>query len=275
MLNDQSSNMEGVWIKTEIPDFESTDDLYSVCIKPENGVNKLEPSTEIASGTVEFQHVDIKSEIFVADPITDLECTSASISLQLKQNEKPKPNIVKSFPCDICGMNFVQKYQLKNHQRVHTGEKPFACDECQMKFAQRTYLILHKRTHSGEKPFSCDECGSSFARKSCLQLHQRTHTGERPFVCEECGSAFHSQSGLKRHLISHSGTHEQFFNNVEAPFNGYEDKIKPQMFSGEHLSHSVDKTTLCTEISLETNGGNFETTDNAMSNQPFYDEIED
>lgn len=39
--------------------------------------------------------------------------------------------------CDICGSCFNQATHLKNHAKVHSGEKPFKCDICSAGFSDR------------------------------------------------------------------------------------------------------------------------------------------
>jgi len=53
---------------------------------------------------------------------------------------KPRP-----FGCQTCDKSFHRRYELVNHQRVHTNEKPFSCSEtlCQKKFRWRSCLRYH------------------------------------------------------------------------------------------------------------------------------------
>ena len=46
-----------------------------------------------------------------------------------------------------------ERFQLKNHELIHTGEKPFACSDCSYRCIQRSNLRIHMRAvHKKELP---------------------------------------------------------------------------------------------------------------------------
>ena len=89
----------------------------------------------------------------------------------------------KSFSCPVC-MMYVSR--LKEHMISHTGEKPFSCSKCHITFSYRTDMKKREVVHTGEKRFSCSECSKLFSRKSWLKQHKRVHTGEKPYNCSVC-----------------------------------------------------------------------------------------
>ncbi|XP_051809150.1 zinc finger protein 599-like [Acanthochromis polyacanthus] len=107
--------------------------------------------------------------------------------------------------CDFCGKKFKDKYQMKRHQKTHTGVKPYACNFCGKRFCQISSLKYHIRIHTGEKPHSCDTCGKSFRRGDALTVHKRTHTGEKPYSCKTCGKRFTQNGSLSAHMSIHTG----------------------------------------------------------------------
>ena len=54
---------------------------------------------------------------------------------------------LKPFYCAICEKTFTRKGALKQHMRLHTGERPFACDKCERSFSQKSHMLRHKKTH--------------------------------------------------------------------------------------------------------------------------------
>lgn len=47
---------------------------------------------------------------------------------------------------------------------------------CNKAFSQSTNLRQHMRIHTGERPYMCGECGRSFTHSSNLALHRNSHT---------------------------------------------------------------------------------------------------
>ncbi|XP_031635432.1 zinc finger protein OZF-like [Contarinia nasturtii] len=136
------------------------------------------------------------------------------------------------YACHLCKKTTQHLHNLKQHMRIHNGERPFRCHVCAEKFAHKSHIIAHSRTHTKQLPFDCAQCGRRFAdenekqshedhckgrrydcylcpykffRKSQLKLHlQIHHTGEKRFKCGVCGKKCLHKGNLKQHLAIHS-----------------------------------------------------------------------
>ena len=71
------------------------------------------------------------------------------------------------------------------------------CNFCEKTFTKNFDLQQHVRSHTGEKPFQCIVCGRGFAQKSNVKKHLQTHK-----VCPKL-HWLHSYANLFKSLFIH------------------------------------------------------------------------
>lgn len=129
----------------------------------------------------------IKDQQNTSDQTNDFKSLSVSAdknqqetkqTIDDNQQRKFRP---KNFPCPACQMAFSNNGQLRNHVRIHTGERPFRCSHpnCNKTFTRNEELTRHKLIHTGVRPHACTACGKRFGRKDHLKKHIRTHERKR------------------------------------------------------------------------------------------------
>ncbi|KAM7348350.1 uncharacterized protein ACRADG_007704 isoform 2-T3 [Cochliomyia hominivorax] len=86
-------------------------------------------------------------------------------------------NRIRKETCDICGLKFFNKSNLRGHLRIHNSdrEKKHKCDSCDKAFYNKSSLNIHRRIHLGQM-IPCSLCSKEFLRQVDLDLHMNTHS---------------------------------------------------------------------------------------------------
>ncbi|ODM87484.1 putative zinc finger protein, partial [Orchesella cincta] len=160
------------------------------------------------------------------------------------KSEEERTEKVKSYKCLICLKSFIKRSKLTNHTiMAHTNERPYKCKVCGWTSKTLAYLKQHERLHVGEKNYQCSKCPSEFS--SCsdrTNILINVHTREKPFPCAECPAEFSQSSSLKSHII---GTHrkEEWLQNKCSLCNK---KFATQSGLTKHLkTHTGERPYIC------------------------------
>ena len=131
--------------------------------------------------------------------------------------------------CDDCNNSFSTKWNLKVHERLHTGDKAFSCKYCHVQFTQisdvknhedlnffikvdtpamrlvksKTHFSENENTHSEKNSNQCSYCEKTFKQSGNLRAHERIHTGKRSYSCNLCNKTYSDPSVFSKHKKSH------------------------------------------------------------------------
>ncbi|KAL6103200.1 uncharacterized protein ACO6RY_02648 [Pungitius sinensis] len=110
-----------------------------------------------------------------------------------------------------CGATFIRDWRRKEHETVHTGERPCLCTiaGCGRRFTRISHLRRHMLKHRGVKHFQCNflNCTKIFFHAGHLKRHLRYAHGDKNkyFKCDQpdCTLTFKKRRAFKLHLQEH------------------------------------------------------------------------
>ncbi|XP_059093889.1 zinc finger E-box-binding homeobox protein zag-1-like isoform X2 [Tigriopus californicus] len=76
--------------------------------------------------------------------------------------------------CKVCQKQFANVYRLQRHMISHdesVGLRRFKCNDCGKAFKFKHHLKEHVRIHTGDKPFECKHCGKRFSHSGSYSSH--------------------------------------------------------------------------------------------------------
>ncbi|XP_041438468.1 zinc finger E-box-binding homeobox 1-like [Xenopus laevis] len=81
-------------------------------------------------------------------------CPSAELNEDILQTPTKNDVDLRKFKCVECGKAFKFKHHLKEHVRIHSGEKPYQCSRCKRRFSHSGSYSSHL---NNRKCFSSDQ----------------------------------------------------------------------------------------------------------------------
>ncbi|KAI5609233.1 zinc finger protein 341 isoform X1 [Silurus asotus] len=107
--------------------------------------------------------------------------SSAPVYSSVKPLQKPKSCSSTVALSDLADYDkVIIPKKTRNSKKGHDGQikakgQKLKCSFCDKVFVKNFDLQQHIRSHTGEKPFQCIVCGRAFAQKSNVKKHMQTH----------------------------------------------------------------------------------------------------
>uniref|UniRef100_A0A4W5KU21 C2H2-type domain-containing protein n=1 Tax=Hucho hucho TaxID=62062 RepID=A0A4W5KU21_9TELE len=137
----------------------------------------------------------------------------------------------KVYSCYVCHKKYTSAHSLRDHGRIHTGERPYPCNQCGQRFRVKQFLILHLRkahadvyggeessgdlswTEPVEEPMAngaeqqpaIKSKGKDDRQAKANSKRQQMTETDGLFQCTVCKMLLSSQVSLVQHFRIHTG----------------------------------------------------------------------
>jgi len=178
-------------------------------------------------------------EMFVCEFCSKSCKNQKNLYMHIQRHHKKR----KILSCDQCSFETAAPSDMKNHKRIHTGERPYVCHMCSKAFPTSSALNRHiKNVHmgekrestyeKGEKNYLCDLCSMAFSTPRTLTTHkEQIHEGIK-YDCDQCSYKAADKGNLARHVAAiHEGI------KFVCEECGYKASSKPTLKNHEESVH--------------------------------------
>lgn len=170
----------------------------------ENIDSFLDSIEKVVSARAKYSNMKTKPRPPPQGPANNFHCDicDRTLSNRFSFNYHMQRHTKYLFICDQCGRGFPGKVPLHRHLVKNHDTGPYIqCKSCPFKCSRRFDLNEHERIHTGERPFTCEKCGLTFRRRAIWRNHLIQHM-EKNIPCTVCNKKFHRQSELTWHINS-------------------------------------------------------------------------
>lgn len=120
------------------------------------------------------QHMNNHANIFPHKCTICNKTFNSNSSLKKHRTVIHQASFATSFPCDICGKQFMYKSSFNVHIQTHNKMKKLQeCNECQQMFTNQKSFARHLDTHRKKVKYECCVCHITSLRKDNIIRHIR------------------------------------------------------------------------------------------------------